>query len=364
MSKSGFGFLLENVMNKKHSLAIFRVILISALLVGCSGGAPANEQPAAVPQSQSAVNLNDDIVSASAEVVAGKWANLAFMMGAPTVDILIEEGNKVKSGDALALFPDNALPQSIINAKADFIIAQSALDNLLIADTALAQTVIALRNAEDDYNQAFDYRKTLNGLITSEEVVTKKKNTPYGQIEVQEIKKTEGYADKYTIAKADEKLALTTAKLDDVKRELTRLQNLQTSPDVLAAQTRLDAIKSIIDQSNLFAPFGGTVIELYLNSGEMVSPGAPVLLLADLSTLQVKTTDLNEVDVARVQIGDPVKVTFDALPDTSVTGKVTEIALKNAPGSGVYFNVTIALDEIPAELRWGMSAFVEIQVSK
>ena len=179
-------------MNKKYSLAIFSAILISALLVGCSGGAPANEQPAAAPQSQSAVNLNDDIVSASAEVVAGKWANLAFMMGAPKVDILVEEGNIVKAGDVLALFPNDALPQTIINANADLIIAKSALDNLLIVDTALAQTVIALRNAEEEYNQAFNYRKTLNGLITSEEIVTKKKDTPFGQIEVQEIKKNGG----------------------------------------------------------------------------------------------------------------------------------------------------------------------------
>jgi multidrug resistance efflux pump len=351
-------------MKSKFSLVLINAALLCTLVVSCGGGAPESGQTTPVPESQPTVNLNDNTISASAEVVAGKWANLAFMVGGPKVDILVNEGNTVKAGEILALFPEDAIPQTIINAKADLITAKSALDNLLIADTALAQTVIALRDAEDAYNQAFNYRESLNGLITSEEIITKKKNTPFGQIEVQEIKKTEGYADKYTIAKADEKLALTTAQLDNVKRELARLQNLQTSPDVIAAQTRVAAIESIINQSSLVAPFAGTVVELYMNSGEMVSPGAPILLLADLSTLQVKTTDLNEVDVARVQIGDPVKVTFDALPDTTVTGKVTEIALKNAPGSGVYFNVTIALDEIPEALRWGMSAFVEIQVSK
>ena len=351
-------------MKSKFSLVLINAALLCTLVVSCGGRAPESGQTTPVPESQPTVNLNDNTVSASAEVVAGKWANLAFMVGGPKVDILVNAGDTVKAGEILALFPEDAIPQTIINAKADLITAKSALDNLLIADTALAQTVIALRDAEDAYNQAFNYRESLNGLITSEEIITKKKNTPFGQIEVQEIKKTEGYADKYTIAKADEKLALTTAQLDNVKRELTRLQNLQTSPDVIAAQTRVAAIESIINQSSLVAPFAGTVVELYMNSGEMVSPGAPILLLADLSTLQVKTTDLNEVDVARVQIGDPVKVTFDALPDITVTGKVTEIALKNAPGSGVYFNVTIALDEIPEALRWGMSAFVEIQVSK
>jgi len=351
-------------VKNKFSLVFISAVLLCALVVSCGGETPESGQTAPVPESQSTVNLNDDIVSASAEVVAGTWANLTFMVGGSKVEILVNEGKKVKAGEILASFPEDAIPQTIINARADLIIAKSTLDNLLIADTAIAQTVIALRTAEDAYNQAFNYRESLNGLIVNEEVVTKKEDTPFGPIEVKEIKKTEGYADQYTIDKADEKVDLTAAQLEDVKRELTRLQNLQTSPDVVAAQMRVAAIEAIINQSNLVAPFDGTVVELYMNSGEMVSPGAPVLLLADLSTLQVKTTDLNEVDVARIQIGDPVKVTFDALPDTVVTGKVTEIALKNAPGSGVYFNATIALDEIPDALRWGMSAFVEIQVSK
>lgn len=351
-------------MKNKFNLVFISAVLLCAVVVSCGGGAPEREQTDSVPESPPAVNLNDDIVSASAEVVAGTWANLTFMVGGPKVEVLVSEGRKVKAGEVLALFPEDAMPQTIINARADLILAKSTLDNLLIADTALAETVIALRTAEDAYNQAFNYRESLNGLIVSEEIVTEKEDTPFGPIEVKKIKKTEGYADKYTIDKADEKVALTVAQLEDVKRELTRLQNLQTSPEVVAAQTRVAAIESIINQSTLVAPFEGTVVELYMNSGEMVSPGAPILLLADLSTLQVKTTDLNEVDVARVQIGDPVKVTFDALPDTTVTGKVTEIALKNAPGSGVYFNVTITLDEIPEALRWGMSAFVEIQVSK
>lgn len=73
----------------------------------------------------------------------------------------------------------------------------------------------------------------------------------------------------------------------------------------------------------------------------------------DLSTLQVKTTDLNEVDVTRIQIGDIVDLSFDALPDTTVTGKVSEISLKNTSGSGVYYDVFIKLDEIPQQTPLG-----------
>ena len=349
-------------MTKRTLFKLFSLIILSALIAGC--GTAAENGETAVSDPQPLININDNVVSASAEVVAGKWANLSFILGAEKVDVAVKAGSKVKTGDVLALFPDDALPQGIVNAQADLILAQKSLDDLLDTNTALAQTVITVRDAQKAYDKAFDYRDSLNYLVTYKETVIKKEKTPFGVVEIPTIKEYEAYADKTTIAKADEDLALKKALLDDAQRELDRLINLQNSPEVQAAQIRVDALKSVIRQSQLTAPFDGTVVELYVNSGEMISPGAPILLLADLSTLQVKTTDLNEVDVARIQVGDTVKVSFDALPDTTVSGKVTEISLKNAVGSGVYYDVFVTLDEIPEGLRWGMSAFVEIEVSK
>ncbi len=338
------------------------VFLLSVLVIGCS--APADDAETSTAAPQPLLNINDDGVSASAEVVAGKWANLSFMLGAEKVSLSVKTGDQVKAGDILASFPDDSLPQSLINAKADLILAQKSLDDLLDTDAALAQAVIALRNAQKAYDDSFDDRDELNYLITYKETVIKKEKTPFGVIEIPTIEEYEAYADKTTIAKADEDLALKKALLEDAQAELDRLINLKNSPEVTATQTRITALESFLRQSKLTAPFSGTVVELYINSGEMVSPGTPILLLADLSTLQVKTTDLNEVDVTRIQIGDIVDLSFDALPDTTVTGKVSEISLKNTSGSGVYYDVFIKLDEIPEELRWGMSSFVEIQVSK
>jgi multidrug resistance efflux pump len=76
----------------------------------------------------------------------------------------------------------------------------------------------------------------------------------------------------------------------------------------------------------------------------------------------VETTDLNEIDVARVKVGDKAIVTFDALPDVVVSGVVTRIAPKASEGSGVNYTVTVELDQIPIESRWGMTAFVDIEV--
>ncbi|MCC6298340.1 MAG: efflux RND transporter periplasmic adaptor subunit [Anaerolineales bacterium] len=348
-------------MKKLLSILTPLFLIISSVLSGCGGATGENANPTA---SAPILAVDDSVITSSAEVSAETWASLAFMVGAQNVEIKARVGDKVKKGETLASIPDSALPQSLINAQADLVLAQQSLDDLLASKTALAQAAIELRVAQDAYDKAFDYRDSLNYQITITEVTTKEERTPTGVIEVPVTKKYEGYATQTMIAKADEDLALKKGLLDDAQRNHDRLANIENSPDVIAAKTRIAAIEAVLSQAKLFAPFDGVVVETYLNSGEMVSPGAPVILLADLSALQVQTTDLNEVDAARVQIGDPVSVTFDALPDVVVAGKVSNVSLKNAAGAGVYFNVTISLEEIPAQLRWGMSAFAEIKASK
>ncbi len=92
----------------------------------------------------------------------------------------------------------------------------------------------------------------------------------------------------------------------------------------------------------------------------MASPGQPLLTLADLDHLQVETTDLSERDVARVKVGQPVVVFVEPL-GTEIQGRVLRIAPQaSIIGGDVVYTVTIELDEQPTDLRWGMSAEVEI----
>lgn len=387
-------------MTKNTLFKIIGLLIVSVLVAGCAAS-ETSETPS--PDSQPLITINDDIVSASAEVVAGKYANLAFMLGAERVNILVKNGDRVKSGDVLAIFPDDALPQAIVNAQADLVLAQKSLDDLLKSNVALAQAeqnlAIAKQAVEDAEKDVIklDYRRASDDLIdqTEAEIDLAEKQITLAEDTYKLVKgrpdgdslkaqallnltnarlerdRKQATLDWYLgkpseldVAKYRAALSLALAQEADAQREYDRLLDRENTPEVTAAKTRIDALETLIRQSRLVAPFDGMIVELYINSGEMVSPGAPLLLLADLSTLQVKTTDLNEVDVARIQVGDPVKVSFDALPAMTITGKVSEISLKNTGGSGVYFDVFILLDEIPEELRWGMSAFVEIEVSK
>jgi multidrug resistance efflux pump len=101
---------------------------------------------------------------------------------------------------------------------------------------------------------------------------------------------------------------------------------------------------------------------LNINPSEFVSPGQPVLLLADLNNLEVETTDLGEIDVAQIKVGDTAIITFDAIPDVQVEGTVKRIAPKAAEGSGVNYTVIVEVNELPDQLRWGMTAFVDIEL--
>jgi multidrug resistance efflux pump len=83
-----------------------------------------------------------------------------------------------------------------------------------------------------------------------------------------------------------------------------------------------------------------------------------VLTLADLTAFQVITTDLSEVDVAQLVEGQTASIVFDAIPESTFLGTVEKIADKSSGVSSVYYQVTLSLNEIPPEIRWGMTAFV------
>ena len=125
-------------------------------------------------------------------------------------------------------------------------------------------------------------------------------------------------------------------------------------------RSALEAVKASLAQATLIAPFGATVVRVDVEPGEYVQPGQVLIKLARLDELQIETTDLSELNIAAVKIGQPATVFVEALNENFL-GKVTAISpISNTIGGDVVFNVTIQLDEQPKDLLWGMSADVEI----
>jgi HlyD family secretion protein len=133
---------------------------------------------------------------------------------------------------------------------------------------------------------------------------------------------------------------------------------------IVNAEARLAAAREAIADRELLAPFDGVISAVHVNPNEWVPPGSPVLLIGDLDHLQVQTTDLSEIDIAQISLSDTAVVTFDALPELVLGGTVVSIAPKADEGAGVNFPVIIELDEIPPALRWGMTAFVDIELER
>ena len=129
---------------------------------------------------------------------------------------------------------------------------------------------------------------------------------------------------------------------------------------VKQAQVALELAQINLAEGTLLAPFNGTVTSLGVIPGEFAGTDQSVVTLATLDDLQLETTDLSERDIAKVKVGAPVNIFVEALNET-FTGKVVSISPKaNIVGGDTVFKVTIAFDEQPKDLLWGMTAEVTI----
>lgn len=162
---------------------------------------------------------------------------------------------------------------------------------------------------------------------------------------------------------AEARLADAESDYDILKRNFaSKIEQDAALANIEAAASAVELAMENLRNTELIAPFSGTIIEVYVDSFEDVIAGEPVILLADMQTQVVETTDLNEIDVKKVGIGNSAEITYDAFPDMRITGKVSDIRLKSSEGSGVNYTVTITPDEKPDNLRWGMSAFIVIDI--
>lgn len=138
-----------------------------------------------------------------------------------------------------------------------------------------------------------------------------------------------------TQAKRD--LQRTTALRRDQLVSDAELEGAQTRLDVLAAQlgsarAQAQLAKVNFENTNVRAPFAGTVLRKDAEVGEIVAPSSAgggltrtaIVTMADLQTLEVEV-DVNEAYIAQVRNGQGARITLDAYPDTSFAGRVRQV---------------------------------------
>ena len=119
--------------------------------------------------------------------------------------------------------------------------------------------------------------------------------------------------------------------------------------------------------SNIVAPMDGTVLTKNVEIGESITSGVSsfnagtvLFTVADVSKMIVKA-GVNEVDIGKVRVGMPVKVTLDAYPKVSFAGRIDRIAPAVRLDDKVrVFDVEVRLDSQGRELRTGMTANIEM----
>jgi multidrug efflux pump subunit AcrA (membrane-fusion protein) len=385
------------------------LLILGLLLSGCSNVS----QTATAPPEGGPIEEFVPVISATGEVVPVRWA----MLGSPTSGIVAElqaaRGDWVQQGDLLARLGNQQAAEAVVAAaRLELVSALQALDDLQ-AQAQLRATAaqLELANARDALEDAeYTWRVQQQGnraspesvragearLLLAEQALEDAK-ADYDELSgrpsddparaialvnwenarqardaaLRNLNWYKGHPTEVQQAVLDAEVAAAEARLAQAQREWEQWRQ-GVAADELAlaearlanAQAQLAAAEAALSDLEIRAPFTGTVSEVFIRHSEWVNLGAPVLLLADLAGLQVETTDLSELDVARIQVGDPASVTFDALPELMVAGTVASIAPKASEGAGVNYTVVIELAEQPAPLRWAMTAFVDIQVAQ
>ena len=394
------------------------VVTLAVLLAACGQSTAAQPTPAAPVESVPAV------VSASGKLVPARWASLSFQTGGPVIALNVQVGDSVKTGDVLARLNDADAKLAVAQAEAALAVAQAQLAQLkagpqpeqavaaeqavksaeanvwsasaqlaqlqsgarpaeiAAAEAAVAAAAAQRKVAQDTYDKVVkcytvtrpdgSKQEVCPGLGTIEEQAraalnSAEENYRAAVARLDQLKagatKNELDAARAAVAAAQAQQATAQAQLDLLKSGATKEQIGVAEAGVKQAQVAVDVARAQVAKLQLVAPFDGTIANVSTRAGEMATPGESIITLGDLSALRVETTDLSEADIARVRAGRPVRVTFDALPGKTLSGKVARIAPMSAPGqAGVNFTVTIELDQIDPELRWGMTAFVDVQV--
>lgn len=369
--------------------------------------APRPAATAATPEPEP-VETSPKVVSAEGKVLPSQYVQLSYKAPGLVEEVLVAKGDHVGREQVIAKLEGyDQMAASVTAAQLELISAEQNLDELYeYTDLRRAQAQQAVLEAQDQVDEAeriltaLTTRASQQQLIAAEEaVILAKKNRDAAQKRLAGVsRQPQGSAkraaaelallaaerqyqaavahenavksgpDETKIAEAEKKLEIAQIHLKGAEREL-EIRKKGPDPDEIAlaearvdnAKAQLKAAEAAMQDLILVAPFDGDITTLNLKVGEVVTPGVVSVVLADLSSWHVETTNVNEIDVSKISPGMEAKITVNAFPDRTFTGVVKEIDEQGVERRGTII-YTVILDFNPEgmRVRWEMSAFVEI----
>jgi multidrug resistance efflux pump len=201
---------------------------------------------------------------------------------------------------------------------------------------------LAVYAAEREYYQAVNYLNALQGTPKESDILRAEAN-----LEIADVQLRHAQAQYELLQKGPDPDLVDLAK--------ARLKN---------SQAQLAAAQKNLVELELKAPFAGTIVSVEIKEGQSVNQAIPAIILADLKKWQVETTDLLESDLRYIDIGMPARITLEAFPESEFEGQVESIDLYGVESRGAAsYTVRFDFDPGDADVRWRMTAFVDIPVN-
>lgn len=388
-------------------LLVLLIMSMTLVLAGCSGGTPAAGQPVAGKSESIPALLSDEPVVADGRVIPTQAAMLSFYTSGVVSEVLVTEGDLVQAGQVLARLRGNQpLQASLAAAELEVLLAEQerirlqensqlekAQAELAVAaaqqelekvekrllsreyqrgspdqvDIARANFVLAedgVTDAAHLYDQVDDRAEDDSDrahALSQLAVARQKRDQALGNLNYLLSK-----PNPFDVAQIGAEVAVARARFEAAELLLASLKSGPPADQVALldaklknAQSQLAAAQAGLLDLDLKAPFAGVVGALEITGGEFVSPGAAVARLSDQSSWLVETTDLTELNIARIKPGMPAVIRFDALTGYEVIARVVSIDSfgENRQGD-IAYAVRLKLDQADVRLRWNMTATV------
>lgn len=342
-------------------------------------------------------------VGGTGTVRANQSTSIVWQTSGKVARVAVQKWQQVAADEALAELEPASLPQDVLQAQVDLVNAQAALEKAINnsearsdAHLALIQAQQALEDAETEAQSKL-YRRASQetidiaraNLINANEALDQAESvweqtqgagedspvyaaglSQYAAARQEQQKAeynlhyVEELPDPLKVEESNIMVDQAKAKLLTAKQNWEKVKDGPDADEVLAAQTKLDIAQATLDLARLTAPFAGVITQVDSQVGDLVNNGLLAVKIDDLSRLLVDV-DIPEVDIRQVQIGQPVTMTFDALPEQEFNGMVVDIAASgSSTGGTVNFTVTVEIQNPSADIKPGMTAAVNVTVNQ
>jgi len=241
-----------------------------------------------------------------------------------------------------ATLTSSDLPQSQLSGYQSTV--NSDLSDVNNKISSLLSQVQAVRQAKDSYESAqLSYQKSLNALdklkagATAADSATAQEKVKEAQAQVDKLK----------------------AGADPIDLQISLNSVKQRESALAAARNKLQDANDALNDYSVMAPFDGVVGKISTQEAADASAGTALATL--ITTQQVATISLNEVDVAKIKVGQKASMTFDAVDSLTLTGEVAEVSQVGTVTQGVVnYDVKVAFDSQDDRIKPGMSVSVSI----